>query len=66
MSSLSQRLIELRCNNFLHGILDGDIVEIKCRKPYCRPSPGVVVLHRFSTLTGELVETLYFRDPEEK
>jgi hypothetical protein len=41
------------------------ILEIKCRKPYCRPAPGVVVLHRFSVLTGELINTKYYQEPEE-
>lgn len=60
-----RREAELRCPNFLHGILVDGLIEIKCRKAYCRPHPGAVVLHRFDPHTGELVETKYYMDPRE-
>lgn len=62
-SPLPLTATELRCGNFLHGILHDEIIEIKCRKSFCRPAPGVVVLHQFSARTGELLNTKYYRDP---
>jgi hypothetical protein len=44
-------------------VLDGGIVEVKCRNGQCGARRGVVVLHRFDGRTGQLVETLRFRDP---
>lgn len=57
--------MELRCTNKLHGILrDADVVEMKCDSKFCGHRPGsVVVIHRFNVHTGELVETLKFRNP---
>jgi hypothetical protein len=56
----------LRCPNSLYAILADGVIEIKCRKAFCKPSPGIVVIHRFSATTGELLETKYYRDPKEK
>lgn len=56
--------MELRCRSKLHGVLDKGLVEVKCRSKWCGAGPGRVVLHRFDTSTGELVETKQFKDPE--
>lgn len=56
--------MELRCPSKLHGILlEGGMVEVKCDSKFCGHAPGVVVLHRFDLNTGELVETVNFRNP---
>jgi hypothetical protein len=58
-------MIELRCDNgILYGILvEEDVIEIKCRSQRCGASAGTVVLHRFSTVTGELLSTCKFAEP---
>lgn len=55
--------MELRCAAKLHGILEGEFVEIKCGSKFCGAKPGVVVLHRFNLHTGALVETRKYQDP---
>lgn len=58
---------ELRCDAKLHGIIIGDeVIEVQCRSRFCGYKPGIVVLHRFSTVDGELVETLRFKDSGRK
>ena len=56
-------MIELRCDHkILHGVLEpGVAIEIKCRSSRCGATPGVVVIHRYSVITGELLETKRFR-----
>jgi len=44
-------------------VLDGEILEVKCRSGRCGAKRGVVVLHRFDIRTSKLVDTLRFRDP---
>ena len=57
-------MIDLRCEAKKHGVLiDDDTVEIKCNSRWCGAKPGTVVLHRFSSKTGELLETLRYADP---
>lgn len=56
--------VELRCNGKMHGILDEHVVEVKCGSKHCGAGPGVVVLHRFNTESGALLETQRFKDPE--
>lgn len=63
--------MELRCNNgILFGFLDTKgrepVIEVKCRSRFCGAEPGAVVLHRFSVLSGDLLETKRFRDPAKK
>jgi hypothetical protein len=56
--------VELRCEHrILFGYLEDGVLEVKCRSERCGARPGVVVIHRFSTETGDLLETLRFRDP---
>lgn len=56
-------MIELRCDKKLHGVLFDGVVEIKCTSRFCGAGNGVVILHRFSVQTGELIETIKYRDP---
>lgn len=56
--------MELRCpNGIKFGELSKEFVEVKCRSRRCGARPGVVVLHRFSVATGNLLQTRRFRDP---
>lgn len=56
--------MELRCGNrILHGILEDGFLEFKCRSARCGAGRGVVVIHRFSATSGDLLETLVFKDP---
>jgi hypothetical protein len=59
---------EIRCQSKLHGILDerNHFIEMRCRSRFCGYLPGVVVIHRFSLLDWELVDTRVFRDPSRK
>lgn len=55
--------MELRCDSrILHGVLDDSVIEVKCRSRRCGHAAGVVVIHRFDARTGELLDTLRFRD----
>jgi hypothetical protein len=56
---------ELRCDsNKLHGgILEGKIFEVACRSRWCGWRSGAIILHHFSIETGELIETLQFKQP---
>lgn len=58
-------MIKLRCDSKLHGILSpaSDMVEFKCRSVFCGARSGIVVLHQFSTETGEMVGTVRYRQP---
>lgn len=58
--------MDLRCEAKKHGEIGDGVVEIKCSSRFCGAGPGVVVLHRFSTATGELMETRRFKDPNRK
>ena len=57
-------MTEMRCDNgILFGVLDEDVIEVRCKSNFCGHRAGVIVLHRFSTKTGELVSTNRFKDP---
>lgn len=59
--------MELRCPSKLHGILTEDgVVEVKCASRFCGHEAGTVVLHRFNAVTGELVNTVQFKDPRKE
>lgn len=57
---------DLRCDNgILFGnIIEEGVVEVKCKSNRCGHRPGVVILHRFSTSTGELLNTLKYQEPK--
>lgn len=60
--------MELRCTakkfaELLHPSDDEGIIEVRCTSRWCGSTPGVVVLHKFSTSTGKLVETNRYRQP---
>ena len=54
---------EMRCDHKLHGVVVEDgIVEVKCGSSLGGSKPGVVVIHRFNSQSGELVETRKYKD----
>lgn len=61
---------QLRCRSKLQGILktypNGKVLlEIRCKDKWCADrKAGVIVLHYFNVETGELVNTVKFRDPK--
>jgi hypothetical protein len=56
--------MELRCENGIKfGDLNDGVIEVKCRSSRCGHGVGSVVIHRFDSLSGELLETKRFRDP---
>jgi hypothetical protein len=57
--------MDLRCEFIKHAeLIKPGVIEFKCRSRKCGHGPGIVVLHRFDTNTGELLSTDIFRDPE--
>lgn len=60
---------QFRCRSKLQGIVktypNGKVLfEIRCKDKYCTDrKPGIVVLHYFNVQTGELENTVKFRDP---
>lgn len=59
--------MDLRCGSKKHGVLlDPNIVEVKCDSRFCGAAPGVVILHRFNSVTAELMETVKYKNPERK
>lgn len=54
---------ELRCDgNKMHGIVTQEYIEVRCPSRFCGSKDGVVVIHRF-THSGDLIETVKFKDP---
>lgn len=57
-------MLELRCPGRIHGILDGNVLKMRCfTKVPCGAGNGVVVEHYFNIETGQIIETRKFRDP---
>lgn len=56
--------MDLRCEAKKHGVVvRPGLIEVKCDSRFCGAEQGVTVLHRFDATTGELVETVRFKDP---
>lgn len=56
--------MDLRCENVKHAELtEPGIIEVKCRSRFCGAGNGVVVIHQFDTITGELLITKRFKEP---
>lgn len=55
---------DVRCPGKRQAVLiRPGVLEIKCDSRVCGAERGVVVLHRWDTNTGELMETQRYRDP---
>jgi hypothetical protein len=55
---------ELRCGGTMHGRMVSEfLLEVKCHRRSCGAKKGVVVLHTFDTMTGDLVSTQRFKEP---
>ena len=60
--------MDLRCPHRKFGVLvqpsvTPGLVEMSCPSRWCGKAPGVVVIHRFNTATGQLVSTRSFKEP---
>ncbi len=56
--------IDLRCPGKRQAIrLPNGLIEVKCDSRICGAGAGVVVLHRFDPMTGNLIETKQFKSP---
>lgn len=56
---------DLRCPHKRHGILIAKgVLEVKCDSRLCGASPRIVVLHRFDLETGDLIQTVRFKQPK--
>lgn len=59
--------MDLRCpSRIKFGELDDSKLEVVCRSDRCGKAPGVVVIHTFDTVTGELLGTERFKEPQER
>jgi hypothetical protein len=56
---------ELRCDGGLLGILKDGLLEIKCRHWACTRGNNITY-HYFDPLTGQLVDTIRYKDPMNK
>jgi hypothetical protein len=56
-------MLDLRCPSKKHGsIVGNNVVEVKCGSRFCGAKRGVIVLHRFNTQSGELLDTKRYRE----
>jgi hypothetical protein len=56
-------MIDLRCPSKKHGSVIGkDVVEVKCNSRFCGARRGVIVLHRFNTVSGDLLDTKRYKE----
>jgi len=56
--------VDLRCGGKLHGKVEDGVFEVTCKSRFCGWEPGVVVLHRISLASGELMDTQRFKNPD--
>lgn len=57
--------MDLRCEFIKHAeLISPGVIEFKCRSKKCGHGPGIVVIHKFDTITGEMLSTKRFKDPE--
>lgn len=59
---------ELRCPTRLHARINDDgLIEMKCRNNAepCGAGKGMTVLHYFDPISGDLVKTRKFREPQD-
>lgn len=55
--------VDLRCPSKKHGsVVDKDVVEVKCNSRFCGAKRGIIVLHRFDTVTGNLLGTKRYKE----
>ena len=55
---------EIRCPSRIVGKIADGRLEVKCRSEGCGARKGIVVMHYFDLLTGDLIETRKFQGPE--
>lgn len=55
-------MIELRCDNKLHGTISDGVIEMRCRSKFCGHAAGTVVIHSFD-MEGNFLGTKQFKDP---
>lgn len=59
--------MDLRCDSRLHARLsevDGrPAIEVMCRSSFCGKAEGMVVLHYFNPVSGELIKTNRYKEP---
>ena len=54
---------DLKCSSGrLLGTVEGHFLEIACRSTKCGKRPGVVVIHKFDTRTGECLSTRLYQE----
>ena len=59
--------MDLRCPNKKHGeITQPGVIEVKCVSRFCGAGDGVIVLHKFDSRTGELINTHRYKNPIKK
>lgn len=63
--------MELRCpakkfGELLRPSKDEGVLEVSCPSRFCGRYFDVVVIHQFSTATGKLLDTRYYKDPNRR
>lgn len=63
--------MEIRCPAKKFGELlkpskDEGILEVSCPSRFCGRHFDIVVIHQFSTTTGKLLDTRYYKDPNRR
>lgn len=57
--------MDLRCDYIKHAELpEPGVIEFKCRSSRCGAGKGIVVLHKFDAVTGELLDTKRYKEPK--
>lgn len=57
-------MTNFRCpGNKLHAKLVQGRLEVRCDSRWCGKRPGIVVIHRFDIVSGEMVDTVRFKSP---
>jgi hypothetical protein len=65
MPNISQDDVELRCRGGLAGIVRNGLLEVKCRHWACT-NGGNVTFHYYDLVTGKLVDTKQYKDPNKE
>lgn len=56
--------MELRCPSRINAELDGNVLKIKCASKHCGAGGGTSVFHYYDVLTGSLIDTKKYQDPQ--
>lgn len=58
--------VELRCSGTIHGIMRDGLLEVKCKSIKCSRGRQVNIFHYFDPVTGEMVDTKIYKNPDRR